>query len=206
MTVRTLMLLLCVSLFGLAGCDRLTRPDAAAGAQKGVGGVGVVDLDSVAKQLGRDVEMNNTVQERMNSLNNKLSNLKTSLGRLYDEKRAGFGEDLDEDQQKQLATMQDRMDAQLVESGRKAKNELAVLKQQLIDQFREQTKPVLKEVAADRGLSIVVPKNNGLLLSIDPAVEITDEVAKRMLAAQAPAEKPAAAKSKRPASTETSAR
>ncbi len=206
MIVRNSLLIVGVVLGSLAGCNRETAAPSAASAVKSTGGVGVVDLDLVAKQLGRDVYMNNSVQERLSSLNNKLTTFKNSLDRLYDEKKTGFGEEPNEEQQKQLATMQDRMDAQLMESKRKAENELAVYRQQLVDQFREQTKPVLREVAASRGLSIVVPKNNGLLLTIDPGVEITDEVAKRMLASQAKTPEPAAEKPRRKPSTETSAR
>lgn len=206
MIVRNITLIAGILLGALAGCNREVAPPGAVTAARSTGGVGVVDLDSVAKQLGRDVEMNSAVEERLTSLNNKLSTFQNSLNRLFDEKKASFGEEPNEEQQKQLATMQDRMTSQLIESKRKGENELAVLKQQLVDQFREQTKPVLREVAAARGLSIVVPKNNLLLLTVDPGVEITDEVAKRMLASQPPASEPTAEKPRRRGSTETSSR
>ena len=176
---------LVVCLAALPGCGRLiadtpeTTPSA-----KQVGGVGVVDLDSVAKQLGRDQEMSKAVKTRMTRLNKKLSTLQDSLNRLYEEKRASFGSEPDAEQEKQLLGMQERMDNQLRESRRTAETELVNYRQALVEQFREQAKPVLRDVAAARGLSIVVPKNDGLLLSIDPAVEITDEVAQKMLAAQ----------------------
>jgi Skp family chaperone for outer membrane proteins len=171
-----------------AGCSKAestaqaTETTGSAKAAQAVGGVGVVDLDSLAKQLGRDQEMGKAVQDRLAALNEKLAKLKDSLERLMDEKRTSFGGEPSDDQQKQLISMQERMDAQLLESKRKAEVELAGYKQALIDQFREQTKPILRDVATARGLSIVVPKNNGLLLTIDPAVELTDEVAKRILA------------------------
>lgn len=173
---------------------------------KAVGGVGVVDLDLVAKRLGRDIEMQNAVQERLTSLNSRLATLKESLRRLYDEKREKFGDDLTDEQLRELQATEERMDAQLRESKRKAESELAAFRQALVDQFREQAKPVLREVASARGLSIVVPKNDGLLLTVDPAVEITDEVAAKMPAATSDKPiSPPAAKGKK-ADTETSAR
>lgn len=211
MNVRSVTLIVGILLAALTGCNRESPllPGAATAA-KSNGGVGVVDLDSVAKQLGRDVEMKDAVEERLATLNNKLNTFKNSLNRLYDEKRTSFGDEPNEEQQKQLATMQDRMTAQLMESKRKGENDLTDLRQQLVDQFREQAKPVLREVAAARGLSIVVPKNPLLLLTIDPNVEITDEVAKRMLASQSQSKSPtpekAAAKPRRSESPETSAR
>lgn len=216
MTVRILVLAWAIGLASLAGCD---KPLGAAGSgnptsdstpsARPSGGVGVVDLDVVAKQLGRDAEMSATLKERVTALNDRLTAMKENLTRLYDAKREKFGDQPDEEQQKQLVAMQERMDAQLIETKRKADGELGVLRQQLVDQFREQTKPILKEVAASRGLSIVIPKNNALLLTIDPGVEITDEVVQKMLTLKAPeaAETPERPKqAKRSTTTETSAR
>lgn len=189
----------------LAGCGLKQGEQPAAKAEKPVGGVGVVDLDLVAKRLGRDIEMQNDVQERVSSLNAKLASLQESLRRLYDEKKEKYGEEVSEEGIKELQAAEERMDAQLREFKRKAEAELAAFRQQLVDRFREQAKPVLREVAAARGLSIVVPKNDGLLLTVDPAVEITDEVASRMPPIKSPDAPPASAKAKK-ARTETSSR
>ena len=163
-----------------AGCGLKGHEQSAGKADRAVGGVGVVDLDVVAKRLGRDIEMSNKVQEKLSELNNKLTTLQGSMRRLYDEKRDKQGDDPTDEQIRELQAWQDRTDAQLQESKRKAEVELNTFRQALIDQFREQAKPVLREVAAARGLSIVIPKNNALLLTIDPAVEITDDVAAKM--------------------------
>lgn len=172
-----------------AGCNKAESTSEAATApspksSQAVGGVGVVDLDSLAKQLGRDQEMSKAIQERLSALNERLGKLRDSLERLIDEKRTSFGDEISDDERQQLISMQERMDSQLLDSKRKAEVELANYKQALIDQFREQAKPILRDVATARGLSIVVPKNNGLLLTIDPSVELTDEVAKRILASR----------------------
>ena len=116
----------------------------------------------------------------MDSLNNQLTTLQGALRRQYEEKREKFGDDPTEEQLNELQASETLMERQLLERKRKAEVELSAFRQELVDQFREQAKPVLREVAAARGLSIVVPKNDGLLLSIDPACEITDEVAARM--------------------------
>ena len=187
----------------LAGCGTKSPEKVSA---KPAGGVGVVDLDVVARRLGRDIEMNNLVQERVSSLNNKLTTLQGSLRRLYEERREKLGDDPTEEQLKELQAWQERTEAQLLESRRKAETELGTYKQQLVDQFREQAKPVLRDVAAARGLSIVIPKNNALLLTVDPAAEITDDVAAKMpRSALSDNAKPEPQAAKKPAS-ETSAR
>ena len=55
-------------------------------------------------------------------------------------------------------------------------------RQDQIAKFRTEIKPLAQEIAAKRGLSIVIPKNEGLLLSVDPGVDITDDVIKAYLA------------------------
>lgn len=193
-----------------AGCGKTAAEPVAAKpekAEKPVGGVGVVDLDKVAKVIGRDIEMSQKVEEEVASLNNKLTTLQGALERQLEDKREKFGNDPTEEQLKELQSSENLMQRQLLERKRKAEAELSVFRQKLVDQFREQAKPVLREVAASRGLSIVVPKNDGLLLSIDPACEITDEVAAKMATApnadETATEKPA---KPRKAAAETSAR
>lgn len=192
-----------------SGCGKqLQELPAANATAKPIGGVGVVDLDVVAKRIGKDIEMKGLVDERITSLNNKLTTLRDSLNRLYDDKRDRFGDDPTEEQLKELQATQRKMDSQLLEVKQKAEVELSNYRQALVDQFREQAKPVLREVAAARGLSIVIPKNNALLLSIDPAAEITDEVAARMpstASGDAAEPAPAPVKAKKTAA-ETSAR
>jgi Skp family chaperone for outer membrane proteins len=180
MSHRIVVVLLSGLLLWSAGCGWKSNDKSTAKSDKSVGGVGVVDLDVVAKRLGRDIEMANKVQEKLAELNGKLTTLQSSMRRLYEEKRDKQGDDPTDDQIRELQAWQDRTEAQLQETKRKAEVELSNYRQALVDQFREQAKPVLREVAAARGLSIVIPKNNALLLTIDPAVEITDDVAAKM--------------------------
>ncbi|MBI3865309.1 MAG: OmpH family outer membrane protein [Planctomycetia bacterium] len=199
---------LCGLLLACVGCGKTAQGEpTAARPEKPVGGVGVVDLDLLAKRLGRDLEMKNAVEERLASLNSKLTTLQGSLRRLYEEKKEKFGEDPTDEQLKELRATEDRMERELLDVRRKSEVELSNFRQALIDQFREQAKPVLREVAAALGLSIVVPKNDGLLLTIDPAVEITDEVAAKMPATgDAATEQEPPRKSKKRAAAETSSR
>jgi len=207
---RTSIAVLCGFLATFAGCGK-NGPEPTAvkteRTEKPVGGVGVVDLDKVAKVIGRDIEMSQKVEEEVASLNSKLTTLQGALKRQLEDKREKFGDDPNEEQLKELQASENLMERQLLERKRKAEGELSVFRQKLVDQFREQAKPVLREVAAARGLSIVVPKNDGLLLTIDPACEITDEVAAKMGAAaiadETETEKPA---KPRKAAAETSAR
>src|SRR5258708_15286795 len=103
---------LCVLFVTSAGCGTKPTDPAAAKLEKPVGGVGVVDLDLVAKGIGRDIEMNQAVQERVTSLNNHLASLQGALRRQYDEKRDKFGEDATDEQIKELQSSENLMERQ----------------------------------------------------------------------------------------------
>ncbi len=182
MLSRCSIVVLCGLLLACIGCGKAAQGEqpVAKAEHQSVGGVGVVDLDLVAKRLGRNIEMKNAVEVRVASLNKKLTTLQGSLRRLYEEKKEKFGDEPTEEQTAELRATEDRMERELLELKRKSELELSDFRQALVDQFREEAKPVLREVAAARGLSIVIPKNDGLLLTIDPKVEITDEVASKM--------------------------
>jgi Skp family chaperone for outer membrane proteins len=152
----------------------------AAHAEPVVGGVGVVDLDVVATTLGRDREINQLVNERTRQLNHQLRTLGASLRRLIDEKKEQYGENPTDEQQDELENIEKRHALQLGERKRISESELEAYRNELVNKFRDEAKPYLQEVAAARGLSIVIPKNPGLLLAIDPKAEITAEVAARM--------------------------
>jgi Skp family chaperone for outer membrane proteins len=181
MLSRCSIAILGVLLLACVGCGKEAQGEPVVKKeQPTIGGVGVVDLDLVAKQLGRDIEMKNAVEERLASLNQKLKTLQGSLKRLYQEKQDKFGDNPTEEQVSELRATEERMERELLEVKRKSELELAEYRQALVNQFREQAKPILREVAAARGLSIIIPKNEGLLLTVDPKVEITDDVAAKM--------------------------
>lgn len=184
MLSRCSIAILCGLLLACVGCGKAAQGEQTADKSdksvEAVGGVGVVDLDLVAKRLGRDIEMKNKVEEYVTSLNQKLATLQGSLRRLYEEKKERFGDEPTDEQIAELKATENRMERELLDVKRKSEVELSNYRQSLVDQFREEAKPVLRKVAAARGLSIVIPKNDGLLLTIDPKVEITDEVASKM--------------------------
>lgn len=187
-----------------AGCGMKSSEQPVA---KLAGGVGVVDLDLVAKRLGRDIEIENLVKEKRASLSGELTTLQGSLNRLYEERREKLGDDPTEQQVKELQAWQDKTNSQLLDSKRKKDAELSAYHQKLNEKFREQARPVARAVAAARGLSIVVPKNPAILLTVDPAVDITDDVAAKMPASKSVDDdsEPAPAVSKKPGA-ETSSR
>ena len=71
---------------------------------------------------------------------------------------------------------------QLRRTQREAQKDLDAYRNKLIRQFQDQVKPVAQAIAKRRGMLIVMPKNDTLLLTFDPAADITDQVVEAMKA------------------------
>jgi Skp family chaperone for outer membrane proteins len=140
------------------------------------GGVGVVDLDSVAKAIGKDLAMSAEAEQKIAQLNQELAQLQSAMNRHLAGKRDELGEDLTDAQKRQLLVAKAKLESQYRDKKAIAERKFARYKQELVEQFREETKPILREVAARRGLSIVIPKNDALLLTVANEVDLTDDV------------------------------
>lgn len=165
-----------------------------ASASSSKGGLAVIDLDVVAKSIGRTQEMNDALNVRKSALDQALARGQADLKRQLTEKKDEFGETPTEEQKTQLAQMDRNAGAQLVQATRKAQAQLEAERQKMIADFRAEVRPIAQQVASERGLGVVIPKNEGFLLSVDPGVDITADVVKaygsKKPAAKAPA-KPA---------------
>lgn len=156
---------------------------------KAAGGVAVVDLDEVARRLGRLDEIGGELRQREASLNQQLQAMQSSYRQQYQDKLNQLAQAPPEasvgrsEQEQQLQVVQQKMNVQLLQAKKQAQTNLNSYQLTLINRFRAEVKPIAQEVAAQRGFSVVVPKLDQVLFAFDPAVDITDEVARRMLVA-----------------------
>lgn len=177
-------------------------------------GVAVVDLDEVAKQLGIDVALVKQINDGQASLNQQLRTLQTSLSEQFQEKvrvlksnSLGNGSNLDSAAQKQqLAGLERELNLQLNQAKQTAQKELSVYRQRLIQSFRSEVVPVAREVAVERGLGVVITKNDTVLLAFDDAHDITAALIARLRAKRAAGHDPRASTASRPAPSDTTYR
>ena len=166
-----------------------------ASASSSKGGLAVIDLDVVAKSIGRTQEMNDALNVRKNALDQALQRGQADFKKQIADKKVEFGETPTDEQKATLVQMERNASAQLIQASRTAQAKLEQERQNMISEFRAEVRPVAQQVASDRGLGVVIPKNEGFLLSVDPGVDITADVVKaygsKKPAAKAPA-KPAA--------------
>jgi Skp family chaperone for outer membrane proteins len=162
----------CVASF--VGCGQTNGPAASASR----GGMAVVDLDKVAAETGRDRQLAQSLELAQNSLNQSYLKTVESAKEQLNAKKKANGSAPTEEEQKEFSNMERSALNQLTQIQNKARAEFEQYKQVQIAKFRAELKPITQDIAAKRGLSIVIPKNEGLLLSVDPGVDITDEVVK----------------------------
>ncbi|MFM8584762.1 MAG: OmpH family outer membrane protein [Planctomycetaceae bacterium] len=170
---------LALGLLELCGCGRSPAPTTTSG------GVGVVDLDAVAKALGRDTQMQQSAGRKVAELTREITDLQAAMNRRLVQENEQLEEETGggkpaANAQKELLQTRAKMVQKLREKKAEADRLLAQHRASLIAEFREETRPVLRESADQRGLSIVIPKNEVLLLTVNPAVDLTDAVVARL--------------------------
>ncbi len=199
----------CLALTGatvwLTGCGYLGGSSSSSSSR---GGIAVVDLDKIAQETGKAIEMKEALELTESAMRQQLVAFQTKATAELQAKMKDLtdkGDTATEKEQREVAKF--RVDASnlLAQGQNEAGAKLGQIKQNQIAKFRADLKPVLQEVAAKRGMSIVIPKNEGLLLSVDPGVDITDDVIKGYRAirpAAAPAPAPAKEAAAKPAAPE----
>lgn len=148
------------------------------------GGMAIVDLDGIAKKLGRDQEMNAAIQQRQDAINQQLNDYRTALKQQFEKQKAEFGENPTDEQKQELALFEAKINQRFAQERAKAQNQLAAYQRGLIAEFREEVKPIAQKVAAENGMKVVVPKTD-LIFAFQPEADITDRVVAAMPASSA---------------------
>lgn len=174
------------------------------------GGVAIVDLDEVARRLGRDKEMVSSIQNTAGALNQQLQAAQQSALKQLNQIKSGLGETPTEEDTKKLIVAQRSANLQLNRLKQQAELRVGQTRQALVSKFRQDAKPVALKVAQQRGFTTVVTANDNVVFNFDENVDITDDVVKlmsaEMPATAKPAAKPVAAKPQAAAETQTASK
>lgn len=170
---------LALGVAGFAGCG--WQAGTASTSTPSNGGVAVVDLDEIARATGNKTRLDDMVKMREVSLNNALGKFNSDVsedikGRIKDVQDELDGKELPPEEAKKLRAEAMQANAKLQQARAKAQQDLTSFTEELKLTFRKQIRPIAQEVASKKGFSIVIPKNEGLLLSVDPNNDITSDV------------------------------
>lgn len=184
MMFASLVLFMVVAGLG-CGNDSLLSVDGASAAPtptvaKSNGGVAVIDVDIVAKQLQSYDEIASRVKKLEGELNEKLRETqKNYRSRIQREEEALSNRSTVVDLER-LDVLKKELNAELVQDRAQAQRDLKVFRANLVNAFRDRIRPVAQQVASSKGLSLVVSKNDSVVFSYEPAIDITNDVIAKM--------------------------
>jgi Skp family chaperone for outer membrane proteins len=155
-----------------SGCDRNKDSDSMS--------VAIVDLDLIAKRLGRDAQMKQSIEQRQLNLNQQIQSVQSSFLEQLKTKQSEFGDSPSEEQSGLLLAMQREANLKLNSVRQQAQGNMTQFEQSVINQFREEAKPIAQKLAAKKGCKIVLTKNDTVIFSFDSVVDITEDVVAQM--------------------------
>jgi len=154
--------------------------------------VAVVDLNEVAKRLGRLGEISDALRQREVNLHEQLGSLQTSARKFYQDELEKMGEPpsdddvkLEEHEQK-VRVVQQQINVQFQQARRRAQSHLSSYEQTLVARFREEVRPVARKIAAERGMTVVFPKTENIAFWANPKLDITEDVIEQMVSRSSP--------------------
>lgn len=168
----------------LFGCNEQSLPQAPnRGAAPGPA-VAVVDVEAVARALGRDVVIREQLETAGKELNQQLRDMAQELKDQFDAERARLGADATQEEREQLARMGAEAQARVQQGQLAAQRKAQELQAQIARQFQDEVRPVAAQVAHERGAVVAIPTS--FLLWADGGADITSAVIERMKSTQPP--------------------
>lgn len=158
----------------LTGCDHLpfTGPK---------GGVALIDLDDIAKRLGRDVAIVQELKDAGGPLSDQVNAAQKEYQAEFDRSRDSIGTRPSETDNQKLAELGSKLNLQLQQKQQQAQQELNAKRVALVSRFREEIKPVALKIASRKGLGVVLLKSEMVVLGSERGLDITDEVVAELI-------------------------
>lgn len=151
--------------FVVAGCDQLGDNRAS---------VAVIDLDAVARALGRDEVIAQQINQANQQLTSQLGDVAEDLQQQLQQEREKYeviGDEAQADLDQKTAAANQR----LQQTQRVAQQRAAEFRTAVINSFRNEVQPYASEIARERGAATVITVATPMLW-FDSEVDITDEV------------------------------
>lgn len=143
--------------------------------------VAVIDLDEVAKRLGRDKAMEEALNARQEKLNENLVTMQEGLRDQLTKRQEALADNASEEDQQQLMQLQQEAGNRVSAAIENAQLKLQEERKKMVADFRAEIQPHARQAAKELGAQIIVTKNDNVLFHHEPEVNITDAVVSRMI-------------------------
>ncbi|MCE9590797.1 MAG: OmpH family outer membrane protein [Planctomycetes bacterium] len=177
LTRWTLLPAMALGLAAFAGCgDGGSRSGGGSGP---TGSVAILDLDRVAKELGRDVAIMQTLQQEEKSLNTQLDTLKNNYIKVIEEEVAKVTKETktpSDEQKTKLDQTRQFVASEFEKKVNEAKSHMQSRRSELIIQFRTEVRPIALRIAESRGMTVVITLPNDWVLEHSNSSDITADV------------------------------
>lgn len=180
---------LSVAVVGLAlvGCDAgdAAAPQDANGSTaastpsdgaKMAGGVAVIDLDEVAKGLGKLEEINGKLAALGERLSAEYDAAREAKQNQVTEAEKALGDEPTDEQKAEFRKLFFQAQRELNAAQQQMEQTVAARREQLVRDFRDQLRPIARRVAAEHGLQLVLQSQAPWVVSFDDQIDITDQV------------------------------
>lgn len=145
------------------------------------GGVAVLDIDQVARDLGVEEKVRVDLLAMQNKLNAELQKTQASLQNQMVGVEKAAGDNPTEEQRRQIVATNQQLNSEFNRLKAQAQQSLAQVRVRLINEFRIQLEPIALESAKAKGLDVVLMKVTPPVFTYASEVDITADTTKRAL-------------------------
>lgn len=150
----------------------------ALGAQAQQGGVAILDIDEVARQLGVEEKVRVDLLKMQNGLNTELQKTQATLQSQMAGVEQAAGANPNDEQRRQILATNQQLNAEFNRLKNQAQQTLAQERVRLINDFRTKLEPIALKVAKDKKLGVVLMKVTPPVFAYDESVDITEATTK----------------------------
>jgi len=149
------------------------------------GRVAVLDIQRVAEETGYARQISYQLDELRNNLQTQLTGAQEKLNSQLTDKQQAIGKKPSKDQLAELNQMFAEAKAQLQKAQQQAQGIFQKQRSHLASQLLDSVRPFAKRIANQRGLDVVVLKNDLLVFDFSPDTDITNDVIAAVIDAKA---------------------
>ena len=146
------------------------------GKRSSQGGVAILNMEEVARQVGWDVESEKVFSREKAVAEADIARQRELLQADIDTKREEYGDSPTPGQQENLSAMEQQMQSQSRQLTRRAQESLQQVRGQQLKDFRSEVGPVIMKLASEKSFTVVLDPALSNVFFFDRSVDITDAV------------------------------
>ena len=138
--------------------------------------IGILDLGKISDETGNAEKIKSELQKIKTRLQQDLQSVQMNLQKNFQENQTKIGKTPTDEQRAQLGKMLAEAQQKLKMAQSSAATELKNKQEELVIQLRDTVRPVANKIAQQRGMSIIMIRNDNLILGFDKKADITDAI------------------------------